>query len=796
MNRTRLAGLILFGAVVGFTPIFVGAQNAGGNAAANMCIAPDVAGRIAQCPANAPRPTKGEHSVPNSHLSTSKRHTEEKKQGPTAPQYEIDPSHARGQQGEHQLRAEDLLRREIELTARLATRTPASNPQRPDILLRLAEDHFELQQVYNARVRGFDQPIYEACDRDHNQARCRELHTQQTAAEAQVTSAREAAIRAYAQLVQDHPNFRRMDEVLFSLGYALEEMRQFDRARQVYYRLIKGFPQSRFIPNAYLSFAEYFFGQSQMAESLQFYQKVTEIPSERNPVYGYAIYKQAWVQYNLQDFRASLQRFVDTIEFATANPEATDARNLARQARRELVLPYAQVGSPARALEFFRRYAENEQGAIDMFEQLGELYYDTGAWGNTISVYHDLMGAQPTGDKVCYWQSRVTNAIISSRPKAEQTREVQRMVDLYEAFTHTAGRSQEGINSCKQATASVLVELATAWHREAVGTDTQPGTHDRNTMHEAETLYQLLIEKFPDMENMQFPDIDRRDWPTLYRIAYYYAELLWNQDKWRECGPAFDHVVDISPQGEFTADAAMAAVLCYDKLYQEEYQPHERERRSETRANRRGRRGEPEPEADPNAEFRRRDFTPQETGMANAFHRFICYAGDNDELPNVKYHLARLHYLANQYEEAAILFKDIAWNHRESELAEFAANLYLDSLNVLLVHADPRALRAAPRCPAMLMRCWASIAMRLTARRTKTSATTSRASSARSCVQRSSSLRARVTTRPPLSFPARSCSSAAVTRQRARVSTKLSTTWPSTTRLCISLVRRFAHVSV
>lgn len=55
------------------------------------------------------------------------------------------------------------------------------------------------------------------------------------------------------------------------------------------------------------------------------------------------------------------------------------------------------------------------------------------------------------------------------------------------------------------------------------------------------TLYQLSIEKFPDMENMQFPDIDRRDWPTLYRIAYYYAELLWNQDKWRECGPAFDH---------------------------------------------------------------------------------------------------------------------------------------------------------------------------------------------------------------------------------------------------------------
>lgn len=688
MKRARLLGLILFGTLVGFTPIFVGAQSAGNAPAANMCIAPDVGARLAQCPANAPRPSKGGHSVPNSHLSTSKRRTEEKKQAPQGPAYEIDQSTARNRQAT-QLRAEDLLRREIELTARVAQRTPASNPQRPDILLRLAEDYFELQQVYTARVRGADQGIYEACERDHNQARCRELRQQQTAAEGQVTTARENAIRAYAQLVQDHPNFRRMDEVLFSLGYALEEMRQFDRARQVYYRLIKGFPQSRFIPNAYLSFAEYFFGQSQMSEALQFYQKVTEIPAARNPVYGYAVYKQAWVQYNLQDFRASLQQFVDTIEFATANPEATDARNLARQARRELVLPYAQVGSPSRALEFFRRYAENEQGALDMFEQLGELYYDTGAWQNTISVYHDLMGAAPTGDKVCYWQSRVTNAVISSRPKREQTIELQRMVDLYEAFTHAQGRSQDAINSCKQATASVLVELATAWHREAVGTDSQPGTHDRNTMHEAEVLYQLLIEKFPDMGNMQFPDIDRRDWPTLYKIRYYYAELLWNQDKWRECGPAFDSVVDTDPAGEYTADAAMAAVLCYDKLYQEEYQPQERERRSETRNNRRGRRGEPEPPADPNAEFRRRDFTPQENGMANAFHRFICYAGDSEELPKVKYHLARLHYLSNQYEEAAVLFKDIAWNHRDDELAEYAANLYLDSLNVLLEHAEP-----------------------------------------------------------------------------------------------------------
>ena len=55
----------------------------------------------------------------------------------------------------------------------------------------------------------------------------------------------------------------------------------------------------------------------------------------------------------------------------------------------------------------------------------------------------------------------------------------------------------------------------------------------------------------------------------------------------------------------------------------------------------------------------------------------------------IKYRQARIYYEANQYEEAAVLFKDIAFNHRDTELAEYAANLYLDSLNVLGSQREP-----------------------------------------------------------------------------------------------------------
>ncbi|MBX3245699.1 MAG: tetratricopeptide repeat protein [Myxococcales bacterium] len=659
-----------------------------------QCITPRAASTVNECPTGGPpaaRRQKG--TAPRSQLRTAAPQKQaEAAQGPTGPGFEIDQSTARGRQ-RVQARQQQLLAREVQILNRLVSNTRQNNPQRPEILLRLAETYFEMQTALNARVRSFDQPIFEACNRQKNAARCREQRQGQRQATAQLDEARQQSIRTYATLVNDHPDFGRMDEVLFSLAFGLEELRETDRARQVYHRLIKSYPQSRFIPHAYLSFAEFYFNESEMTAALQFYGKVTEFPPERNPVYGYALYKSAWAHYNVENFRGALQAFVETIEFAVANPQATDAANLLRQSRRELVLPYAMVGTPNRALEFFQRYAENQAQAYDMLESLAELYFDTGQWNNAIAVYHNLMAQQSASPKLCYWQSRVTNAVISSKPKADQVTEIRRMVDIYDAFI-AGSHPAESVTQCKASTAQVLAWLATSWHREAIGTQDQPGTNDRNTMRLATRLYELLIEKFPDLESLEFPEIARDDWPTQYKVAYYYAELLWKMEDWSRCGPAFDKVVELNPQGEFTSDAAYAAVLCYNNLYQQQYESRERQTRADAsrRGARRpaGRRGRAAQEAEPEENrFTRREFNDTERGMLAAFQRYVCFVNDAEDLPQIKYRRARIYYEANHYEEAAVLFRDIAWNHRTSELAEYAANLYLDSLNVMGSQIEP-----------------------------------------------------------------------------------------------------------
>lgn len=664
-----------------------------GEAAGGMCIAPDAPKEVSGCPSNMGKAKGKIAGAPKSQLRQSKRKVEQPKgfkaKGPSV---ELDLATLRNKE-KVENKAESLLRREISVTQRLIKNTRVNDPRRPDFLLRLAEGYFELVQVATRGVRKLDDPIHDACQKRKNAGDCNKYRKAQKTAEDTLNQTREQNIKTLALLVKDHPNFGKMDEVLFALGFSLEEMKQFDRARQVYHRLIKSYPQSDYIPNAYLSFAEYYFQQGDMRAAKQFYQKVTEIPAERNKVYGYAIYKQAWCDYNLEDFKASLQHFVETIEFGTQHPEAPNVQNLVTQSRKELIMPYAQVGDPGRALEFFSRYAKDDEQAYDMFESLGELYFDTGQWPEVIAVYHKLMAEKSESEKVCYWQTRVSNAIISSKPKAQQVTEIERMINLWDTYRESK-HNEDAKNTCKQAAASVLIDLATAWHREAIGTDTQPGTNDRGTMELASKLYRLILKSFPDMEEMQFPDIDKRDWPTEYKVSYYYAELLWKMENWAQCGPAFDHVLEVDPQGEYTEDAAYASVLCYNKQYQQTFAEgdkvvkHREEKTEDGKKKKKGKEAEPSREEEV-AKYRAKEFSPLEAGMLRAYQRYVCFVPDSEDMATIKYRRARIYYETNHFEEASILFKDIAFNHATSDLAVFAANLYLDSLNVIGTYSDP-----------------------------------------------------------------------------------------------------------
>lgn len=631
-----------------------------------------------------------------------------------------------------QRQAEDLLRREIQLTAQLARSMNRNDGNRPNTLMRLAENLQELSSALNGRGQDLNEQIFRA-QQARNAQQVTALQRQQQQLFNEARDQRAQLTRVFETLVADHPNYNRMDAVLFYLAFAYQEGRNMDRARQIYLLLIQRFPQSQYVPNAYLSFAEFFFEQGDMDSAAQFYTQVIQVNTPENNVRGYAMYKMAWVEFNRQHYEQSLQQFFNVIDYGRARPDDRSVQPLLNSARNELVSAYGAVYgvsrplSTSQALNTFRRYAADENGSFAMLEKLGELYQDNGQWPNSVAVFHELMSQRADNDRFCHWQGQVAKAFVAMNQRDNMMRELQRLLDVYDQYRGAnSRRSQDAKNSCRDATARVVYDVASHWHLEAIGRSAEGqvqtrGTRDPQTMARAAQLYNLLLEKFTDLDQVTFPDYDRRDWPTRYRIAYYAADILRDQGNFAECGPAYDRVVEMNPTGEYTEDAAYKAVLCYNDQFTRELATASRQRPTRvTQSRNRNQQAQAAEEAA--TRFAPRDFNRQETGMFGAFSRYVCYAsaalraqGNNrtpaaegDEDPRavvmtIKYRRAYLYYAANKFEEASTLFRDIALPANDDpsreapdpeNLREIAADLYLDTLVVMGQRWNP----ARPAC--------------------------------------------------------------------------------------------------
>ena len=78
-----------------------------------------------------------------------------------------------------------------------------------------------------------------------------------------------------------------------------------------------------------------------------------------------------------------------------------------------------------------------------------------------------------------------------------------------------------------------------------------------------------------------------------------------------------------------------------------------------------------------------RRLSAAEARFLQAGERFTCAAPQHRHATTIRYRVARVYYQADHFAEAAPRFREIAMREPTSELAEYAANLYLDSLDQL-----------------------------------------------------------------------------------------------------------------
>jgi TolA-binding protein len=702
---------------VGAMSLVAGASLASPASAADVCITQSAKDALATCPGGKLEASAGKKpqvsfkSAPTGvNLKKGEQQTK-----PNNPGFNSGSAQRDERRNRLAARSRQLLVTEIQGLESLFGSTPKNAPDRPKLMRRLAEGYVELE---SAAFRDKTENGMKADEAKRNApGQVAGFQSEAQKADKILGLSREAAIKYYTLLKNQYPKWCQnnnaqnptqstgcTDEVLYYLAYEYEQAMQLDQARKVYLELIQGWPQSKFIPNAYLAFGELFFNEAQgdptkWALAEQSYSEVIKYPAPENKVWGYAHYKLGYVYWNKGDFARAMSELKKTIEYGTQYASLPNAEQLAVSARRDIIPIYALAGDPKRAYDFIKPLSGdtggNTEKTFKLMDDLGQNYLDTGHYAEGIALYQDLKG-RDRGPKLCQYQGHIAEATLAmkSGDKGLIVGELVNQLETHNKFI-TQDFPADAKLKCANITADLLAETAMAWHLEAVGSGGVRGTGDKKTMALAAALYENLVKTFKqeDFAKFEFPRIVKEDWPNIFKIKYQMADLLYFQKDWAKCGPAFDAVVAEDPTGPTAPEAAYASVLCYQNIYLDTHKDGSDKKGG---GNLPTSAAKGEKKAADKAKFAPKDFTDNQKGMITAFNRYICYikppAGDkdaNEQYVEVKYARGRTYFEAQHWEEAALAFRDVALNHADKDVGIYASQLYLEALNVMGSSIEP-----------------------------------------------------------------------------------------------------------
>jgi tetratricopeptide (TPR) repeat protein len=547
--------------------------------------------------------------------------------------------------GGQQKKIVQITKKQILYMQELIRNAPEDDPQKPDYYFRLGELLADTQRYFGFQARSLDQKIFEA-EQAKRTGDAAQLKDKQKKLEKESEKWSLEAVKNYVA-ASKFPKYNRMDEVLFRLAYLLQMIKKEDQAREFFHRLIKDYPQSKYVPNAYLSFAEFYFAKGEMENAGKFYEKVTQFTS--STVFGFALYKKGWVEINLGNFKSALEIFVRVIELCKAGKiPKNQAGPLEKEAKKDLVKAYARTpgASPDKAWDFFQRMGGDY--APKMLESLAELYWEQGMFNESSKVYRKIITLNENSPRLCEWQNKILRNTLSGGNKKDQVQELKRLGNVYEAMVKKEGVKKDVMAECKNSFHDTGKELALIWHKEA------QRTKNSDTYQLAGMVYKEFLSHFSA----------EKDTPE---ITFYYGEILWQMNAWKEAAEVYTRVVELDPKGKYVKESAYAAVLAWKNALNidDSGEGVDKDKQKEKDVT------------------KPRQIPEYQQKMIGAFDTYIKYVPDAPELVKIKYRKARIFYEYNHFEEAIKLFADIVDHHVNDELAIYSANLLLDCLNIM-----------------------------------------------------------------------------------------------------------------
>ncbi len=542
--------------------------------------------------------------------------------------------------------ADEKLEDAVTALKQLIETTDDSDPDKPEYYTRLAELYWDKAENFFNKAYGNEmfQKLKTFQDLG-DEAGIAKVQEEQAALLAQRLYWQQQTVSAYKDVVDRFPSYRNIDSVLYYLGFTLVQIDKQAESFPYFIRIVRDSPNSPYAPDALLNVGEFYFNNGRMDEAEKIYSEVENFPNSN--AFGLAIYKKGWCYYNMGLHDEAMNQFLKVIEFAKGDQARAIGygTQLLREAQRDLVMVYSQVGSPEMAIKVFKEISPTNY--MELATRLAEGYTQQGEYDKSSKLLKKIIAeVKDSNDayKVVEYQRDILENTYKLGVKAKVVEEARRLIGLVDKFQLTAPKDYMKNELVK--IEELLRVVSTAYHKEVAI------TKEEATMEFTHHLYNEYLRLFPDS-------------PERYNMTLNYALLLAQLGKYEDAADRFGQVVEMKPDSEAALKAAHEAVSAYYKLLDE----GRRKTKSEDT-------GDLDPKPLPTFELK----------LVAACDRYLKMTSGKPDAPDVveaRFASAMVMYEFNHFKDAIDGFGWIIDKYPDHPNAPDAARLLLSSLHLM-----------------------------------------------------------------------------------------------------------------
>ena len=207
------------------------------------------------------------------------------------------------------------------------------------------------------------------------------------------------AIVLYQKLLAEYPLYDRNDQVLYQMSRAYEELGRIDEAMAVMERLVREFPQSRYIDEVQFRRAEYFFSHRNYLDAEDAYTTITTI-GKGSYYYELALYKLGWTFYKQELYEDAQHRFIALLDHKVSvgydfsqTADETE-RKRTDDTLRVISLGFSNLGGADSVVEYFSKHGKRSY-EDDVYGNLAEFYFDKRRYADASGAYSAFVSRNP-----------------------------------------------------------------------------------------------------------------------------------------------------------------------------------------------------------------------------------------------------------------------------------------------------------------------------------------------------------------------------------------------------------------